>query len=78
MSDPAQTSTTAITSVNPFFKLVFLSMLVLTVSLVLLNVVLAVFVTQTDTAKDLAKHLQEAWQSGITAMIGLLGGKALS
>jgi hypothetical protein len=73
MSDPQRGSVTAITSVSPVFKFVLLLIFLLTALLITLSAVLAV-AGQNDTAQD----FQKAWQASITAMLALIGGKALA
>jgi len=65
--------------VSSVFKLVFLSVLSLTILLIIASVSLAVG-NNTSTsaeAKDLLKAFNTAWQMGFGAIVGLLGGKAL-
>jgi hypothetical protein len=60
------------------FKLVFFSVLGLTVLLVGLHVELAVGLHDpTSTQAELIDRVQWAWGSGLTALFGLVGGKAL-
>jgi hypothetical protein len=65
-----------VATVAPTFKLVFLSVLAITVVAGLLQIVLAAYWT-TPTANQQASFeaMSFAWKTGLGAILGLLGGK---
>lgn len=63
--------------VTPAFKLVFLSVLGLTIALVIASICLAVFPTQTEAVKNVTGMCMTLCKSGFGAILGLLGGKVL-
>lgn len=68
-----------VTTISPMFKMVFLGVLGLTVVLLLVNVALAVMLNNPSEAEtDLTQTVQTGWQVGFSAVVGLIGGKALS
>jgi hypothetical protein len=67
---------TAPRSLTPLFKLVFITVLALTVVAFIASVVLS-FVDSEDRASEVVQAALTAWQMGFGAIVGLLGGKAL-
>ena len=63
-------------TIGPFFKLIFIAVLVLTVLSLLVMCVVAVSGSDTDSAKDLMNTTSTTFQLGFGAIIGLVGGKA--
>jgi hypothetical protein len=63
--------------ITPLFKLVFFTVLGLTVLSIGINVLLVLDGTNTAMARDLAKLCAAGWTGGTAAIFGLLGGKAL-
>lgn len=64
-------------NLTPAFKLVFLTVTVLTV----FSLAVSIYVASKDNPSDLAKALFDTcsttWKMGFGAIIGLVGGKAL-
>jgi len=70
------TSTVAPISVEPTFKLVFLSVLGITILCGVGVIVLAsLWVAPTDPQKSAIEAVGFAWKAGLGAIFGLLGGK---
>jgi hypothetical protein len=66
-----------ISVVTPRFRLVFISVLVLTISLLILDVVLVLIIDNPDPeAQNLMDLCSRLATIGFGAIIGLLGGKA--
>ena len=66
-------------TVTPTFKLVFLSVLSITVLAMIVSCPLTLLAgpTPTDDVKALLQGFLTTWKMGFGAIIGLLGGKAL-
>lgn len=65
-------------TVTPVFKLVFLTVLALTVVALLLNVALVVSIDNpNDQAKSLIETCSTIVKAGFGAIVGLIGGKAV-
>jgi hypothetical protein len=75
LSAKAKGSATAIT---PLFRLVFFSVLGLTVLSILMNFGLVMWIDNpTDSAKTLMESCSTGWKLGFGAIVGLVGGKAV-
>jgi hypothetical protein len=61
----------------PHFKLIFTTVVALTVLALLLNVLLAVFGSDSDQVKAAAETCSTTHKMGFGAIVGLIGGKAL-
>ena len=76
-ASPKQSSTTITVTLTPAFKLVFLSVLGITV----LSMVLSCYLVASGAASEDKTALVQAclttWKLGFGAIIGLLGGKAI-
>ena len=83
---PRTPSRTVITvALTPTFKLVFLSVLAITVIAIIISCPLAIMDRQADAMHQQAEGMKEllatcltTWKLGFGAMLGLLGGKAMS
>ncbi|WP_157575984.1 hypothetical protein [Mycobacterium sp. GA-2829] len=65
-----------VTPVSPFFKLVFLVIVSLTIALLGVNVALALFVDNpNDATKDVIASCSNLSKAGFGAIFGLVGGK---
>ena len=65
-------------SITPLFKLVFLSVLGLSILCLVANVVLAVQIERPSAqVRDVLSTLSTAWKTGFGAIVGLIGGKAV-
>ncbi|WP_328997808.1 hypothetical protein OHA18_25480 [Kribbella sp. NBC_00709] len=63
---------------TPVFKLVFLTVLGLTVAALILNVVLVMAIDQpNDQAKSLIETCSTIVKAGFGAIVGLIGGKSV-
>ncbi len=62
---------------SPAFKLIFFSVLGLTILSLAACIALAISARQTDAIKNLIETTSTTWKMGFGAIIGLLGGKAL-
>lgn len=62
---------------TPVFKLVFVSVVGLTLIAMGINVGLVVLGATSDSAMSLADTCSTTWKTGSGAIIGLLGGRAL-
>ena len=65
------------TPVSQYFKLVFFTVLLLTIFSAVMSVYLLDIAKTSEEAKGLVKVFSSAFQLGIGAIVGLLGGKAL-
>lgn len=61
----------------PHFKLIFITVVVLTILALALNVALAVFGSTSDQVKAAAETCSTTYKMGFGAIVGLLGAKAL-
>jgi len=64
-------------SLTPAFKLIFFSVLGLTVLSLVASFVLVIREQQTEETKRLAETCSTTWKLGFGAIVGLIGGKAL-
>ncbi len=64
-------------ALTPTFKWIFVSVLGLTVLSLVLSIVLALVGAETEARKTLLSTLADVYKMGFTAILGLLGGKAL-
>lgn len=62
---------------SPAFKLVFWSVLGLTILSLLVSVWLATWGKETEETKRLIETCSTTWKLGFGALVGLIGGKAL-
>lgn len=77
-TEPQAIHITNATTVTPAFKLVFLTILALTVLALLLNVTLVVLIdSPNDQAKSLIDTCSTITKAGFGAIVGLIGGKAV-
>ena len=64
--------------VSPMFKLIFITVVLLTITSAILSVVLALLPGPgNDTVKNLVETFSGTWKMGFGAIIGLIGGKAV-
>ncbi len=61
---------------GPYFKLVFAAVVVMTVLALVLNVLLALFGSDTDQVRAAAETCSTTYKMGFGAIVGLIGGKA--
>lgn len=67
-----------VATVTSHFKTVFICLFALTILLLGLHVGLAVGISKPNSNQsDLIKVVETGWQIGFSALLGLLGGKAL-
>jgi len=67
-----------LTTLTPIFKLVFLSILGITIAALIVNVALVVFLhAPNDQAKSLIDTCSTILKAGFGAIVGLIGGKAV-
>jgi len=66
-----------IITLSPQFKLIFLSVLSLTLLSLIASVVLVLFAKDSDEVKRLVETCSTTWKLGFGAMIGLIGGKTI-
>lgn len=67
-----------LTTVTPVFKLIFLSVLAITLCALALNVILVVCIdSPNDQAKSLIDTCSTIVKTGFGAIVGLVGGKAV-
>ncbi len=65
-------------TLTPFFKLVFLTVLGLTVLSIGIDLFLVMAVSNpTEQAKSLIETCSTTWKMGFGAIVGLIGGKAI-
>ena len=78
MGNPPPVAGAATVTVTPTFKLVFASVLGLTVVSLLTVILLAVFVQNpSDQVKAVIETCSTTFKMGFGAIVGLIGGKAL-
>lgn len=69
----------AVTTVTPHFKLVFISVAVITLLTLMASLYIGIFVEKpTDAAKSAMDTCSTLANLGFGAMVGLLGGKAVN
>lgn len=61
----------------PHFKMIFTTVVALTVVALVLNVLLAVFGADTDQVRAAAETCSTTYKMGFGAIVGLIGAKAL-
>lgn len=61
----------------PHFKLIFCTVVALTVLALSLNVLLAVFGSDSDQVRAVAETCSTTYKMGFGAIVGLIGGRAL-
>jgi hypothetical protein len=73
------TSPSGQTKVDPTFKMVFWAIIVLSVACLATNILMAVLIEDPTAPVEHALEITgSAWTVGFGAVLGLLGGKALS
>ena len=72
----AHSTTTLTVTLSPIFKLVFLSVLSITVLSMFITCALVAVHNETDQGKALFELFASITKMGFGAMVGLLGGKA--
>ncbi|MFD7390531.1 hypothetical protein ACFV46_18875 [Streptomyces sp. NPDC059852] len=78
-SPPPATDTAAVTTVSAHFKLVFISVTVITVLTLAASLYIGIFVEKpTEAAKSAMDTCSTLANLGFGAMVGLLGGKAVN
>jgi hypothetical protein len=60
----------------PHFKLIFCTVVAMTVLALVLNVLLAIFCRDSDQVKAVAETCSTTYKMGFGAIVGLIGGKA--
>jgi hypothetical protein len=65
-------------SVGPHFKLIFIAVLALTLISLLVMCVVAVSGSDTDASKNVLDATSTTFKMGFGAIIGLIGGKAVT
>ena len=73
--NPAQSTTLTVT-LSPVFKLVFISVLSITILSMFIACILVAIQTDSDQGKALFELFASLTKMGFGAMLGLLGGKA--
>jgi hypothetical protein len=76
INDPALS--VGVQRVAPLFKMVFLSVLALTVLFFFVQVAFVIAGTDGSSAQSLENACATAWQLGFGGLVGLIGGKAAS
>lgn len=61
---------------GPHFKLIFSTVVAMTVLALVLNVLLALLGSDSDQVKAVAETCSTAYKMGFGAIVGLIGGKA--
>ncbi len=64
-------------ALTPTFKLIFFTVLGLTILSLVVSFVLVMRETQTEETKRLAETCSTTWKLSFGAIVGLIGGKAL-
>jgi hypothetical protein len=64
-------------ALTPTFKLVFISVLSLTILSLLVSLILVLYGRDTEDSKRLIESCSTTWKLGFGAIVGLIGGKAL-
>lgn len=59
----------------PHFKLIFITVVVLTLLALSLNVLLAIFATDSEQVRAAAEACSTTYKMGFGAIVGLVGGK---
>ena len=77
-SEPSQTNAQATVTLTPVFKLVFSSVLSITLICLIVSVFLALRTNPSNTVKSLDEKVLSVFTLGCGAIIGLLGGKTLN
>ena len=72
----ARSTTTLTVTLSPIFKLVFLSVLSITILSMFITCALVAVHNETDQGKALFELFASITKMGFGAMVGLLGGKA--
>jgi hypothetical protein len=71
-------ATSQAATLTPFFKLVFLTVLGLTVLSIVIDLFLVMLINNpSDQAKNLIETCSTTWKMGFGAIVGLIGGKAI-
>lgn len=60
---------------GPYFKLIFSTVVALTVLALVLNVILAIFCSDSDQVKAVAETRSTTYKMGFGAIVGLIGDK---